>query len=332
MSDKTFLKNYPKESAGKEMTASVPLCSSSDTVSKIKKEILAKSSNLETINYIYVLDEKQLVGVFSLKEIFKRKENEKVESFMDRETVKINPYTDREKAVFLAIKHNLKAIPVTDKNNYFLGVIPSDVILEILHKEHIEDLFLSAGIQKKDDFSLKIIKSPVKVLAKIRMPWLIVGLLGGVLAAQIAGFFEEPLKNHFILAAFIPLIVYMADAVGAQTQTLYIRSLAIDSFSQKKYFLKEIKVGIIVASVLSFLIFFISLAISGSTLIGFILATSLFLTILAAIIISLIIVWTLSRKNKDPALGSGPFGTIIADIASLTIYFTVATFLLGHLT
>jgi len=326
-------KKYPRESAGREMISNVPLCGPSDTVSEIREKIFSRASELETINYVYVLDRERLVGIFSLKEIFKREGGKVVESFMDKNIIKIRPYADREKAAILAVRHNLKAIPVTGEEDRFLGVIPSDVILKILHKEHVEDLFLSAGIQ--EGFSAKIIDAPIRILAKIRMPWLIVGLLGGVLAAQIARFFEEPLKTHFILAAFIPLIVYMADAVGAQTQTIYIRSLAINRFSQKEYFLKEIKVGILMGLVLSLLIFLISLIISGDALISTILSLSLFLTVLMAIVISMAIVQILSKMGKDPALGSGPFGTIIADISSLLIYFAIASFLLdlfGHLT
>ncbi len=327
--EKNNEKKYPRESAGKRMILNVPLCDPRDKVSKVKKKIFSRASELETINYVYVVKDKILVGVFSLKEIFKRKEDELVEDFMYRKVVKVRPSTDQERVAILSIKHNLKAIPVVNKDNEFLGVIPSDTILNILREEHIEDTFLSAGLHKKDGFSSKIIEASVGTLVRIKLPWLIIGLFGGVLAAQITIFFETPLKSHFILATFIPLIVYMADAVGSQTQTIFIRNLMVDGFSQKKYFLKEIKVGILVALVLSLLIFVISLMLFRDSLIGFIIGISLFLTILTSIVISIFIPQILSKTGKDPALGSGPFGTIIADISSLIIYFTTAIFLLN---
>ena len=318
------LKKYPLESAGRKIIFNIPTCSPDDNILNVKESVFANAQNLETFNYIYVINEGKLVGVFSLKEIFRRKENERVGNFMNKTIVKASPFDDQEKIAILAIKHELKAIPITDKNNYFLGIIPSDIILDILHKEHVEDILFLAGINSKE----ASLESSEKILAKVRLPWLIVGLFGGILAAQITIIFEEPLKDYFILAAFIPLIVYMADAVGSQTQTLYIRNLALNNFSKKNYFLKEIKTGVLMALVLSVLFFIISTIISSQVLIGTILSISLFLTIMAAITISVLIVKALLKLGKDPALGSGPFATIIADISSLMIYFSVATLLL----
>ncbi len=321
--------NYPSESVGRRMVNNIPICNPWDKVSEIKNSVFKKAQDLETINYIYVIDNEKLVGVFSLKEIFRRNDGEKAEDFMDTEVIKINPKADQEKVVALAIKYKLKAIPVVNKDNFFLGVVPSDVILDILHKEHIEDIFISAGLHKKNEFSTKILEAPVKTLVKIRIPWLITGLLGGLLAANITIFFEEPLKSYFILASFIPLIAYMSGAVASQTQVLYIRSLSSNHLSKKKYFLKEIKTGLLMGIVLSFILFNLTFLISRILLVSFILGVSLFLTILSAIVISIFIIEILSKLGKDPALGSGPFGTILADISSLLIYFMVATFLLS---
>jgi magnesium transporter len=324
-------KEYPKDSAGEKMINNVPICSSSSKVDEVRQNIISKASELETINYVYVVDNKKLVGVFSLKEVFRRKKDEKISSFMDKEIVKIRPHSDQEKAAFLAIKHNLKSIPVTSKDNDFLGIIPSDIIMNILHEEHVEDVFLSAGLHKGNDFSGKIIDASVMSLAKIKIPWLIVGLFGGLLAAQVTTLFEAPLKAHFLLAAFIPLILYMSGAVCSQTQALFIRNLSNGNFSQKKYLLKEIKSAFLVALALVFLLSTVVIILSGSFLITFILSVSLFLTVLATVFLSIFVSQSLFKMGKDPALGSGPFGTIIADISSLLIYFTVATLLLKYL-
>ncbi len=322
-------KRYPQESAGARREINVPTCKVSDRVSQVKEAIFNAQPPFETINYIYVLDDEKLVGVFSIKEIFKRKDEEQVSDFMARQLIKASPLDDQEKIVISAIKNNLKAIPLVEEDDRFLGVVSSDNIIDILHEEHVEDLFVSSGFTKKDDFSDKIIEMPASILAKIRIPWLVVGLLGGVIAAQITTLFESHLKVHFILAAFIPLIVYMADAVGAQTQTLYIRNLAIKKFSHKRYIIKELKTGLLMALVLASIIFLTSFLMSRDPLIGVILSVSLFLTIISAILISVTTVQTLFKLGRDPALGSGPFGTIIADIASLIVYFSVATILLS---
>ncbi len=328
---KIFKKRYPPESAGKKMVSNVPTCNSKNTVSEVKNMIFKKASDLETFNYVYVIDKGKLVGVFSIQEVFRRTDKTIVETFMKINVISVKPYSDQEKVAILAIKHNLKAIPVADKSRDFLGVVPSDTILDILHNEHVEDMLLSVGVHEPDGFSAKIEKASPKELVKMRLPWLIIGLFGGMLAAIITALFEEPLSEHFILATFIPLILYMAGAVSAQTQTLYVRSLAMNHISQKDYFIKEIKVGLLMGTILSLLMLFASFLMFDTFITGLILAVSLFITIGFTIFITIVIVWGLFTKGKDPALGSGPFGTIVSDISALIIYFFVATALLNLL-
>jgi len=321
---------YPPESAGGKMIANVPFTLLEETVLDVKKRLFEKAKEFETLNYIYVVNkDRRLLGVFSFREIFQAPEETKIKNLMiKKEVIKVYPYTDQEKVAILALKHNLKAIPVVDKESRFLGVVPSNKILGILYSEHMEDIFRYAGIYDGDFLPSKMIRAPAGTLAKVRLPWLILGLFGGILAAKITGLFEAPLKSHFILAAFIPVIVYMADAVGTQTEALVIRGLAIDSkLAIKNYLFQEIKVGFLIALSLGALLTLISSLWLGLLHIGFILGVSIFLTIMAAIIIALFIPLVLNKLKKDPALGSGPFATIVTDLCSLIIYFSVSTFL-----
>jgi len=324
------MKKFPIESAGGRMIENVPLASPEEKILDVKKMLFEKMKELETINYIYVVDkERKLIGVFSIKEVFGKPEETKIRDIMQTEIVKAHSYTDQERVAILALTHNLKSIPVVDKNDRFLGIIPSDTILDILHSEHVEDILRHAGIHKYDYPPAKIIWAPAGILVKARLPWLILGLFGGILSAQITNFFETPLKSNFILAAFIPLIVYMADAVGTQTETLFIRGLAIDpKLVIKNYLFREIKVGFLIAISIGALLTLISSLWLGLPYIGLILGLSTFLTIISAMAIAILIPWFLSKLKKDPALGSGPFATIITDITSLIIYFSVATLLL----
>ncbi len=321
-------KKFPNESAGGKMIKAVPIAYSEQRILDVKNMLFEKMKELETINYIYVINKKEeLIGVFSVKEIFRSPEQTKVREIMEKNIIKVRPHTDQEKIAISALENNLKSIPVVDKNNKFLGVIPSDIILDILHSENIEDFLKMVGINSPLQ---KISKGSSLFLAKIRIPWLALGLLGGIFAAKIVDFFETPLKAHFILAAFIPLIVYTADAVGTQTETLFIRSLVIDSrFGVGRYLLREIKTGLIMGLFLGLLISLISVFwFSSPYFIGLILGISLFFTILVSILIGVFIPWLLQKFKKDPAIGSGPFGTIIRDILSLVIYFLITVFLL----
>lgn len=319
--------SYPSESAGRRMVDNVPMALSGERISHIRKRLFEKGEDFETLNYIYILDkDNKLIGVLSLKAVFQKSEEAKIEDLMVKGPVTVRPSTDQERVAILALKHNLKAIPVVNKENIFLGVVPSDVILEILHAENVEDMLRFAGISKRNTVLTKV---PVSIMAKLRLPWLIFGLLGGLLAAQIVSFFEDALTVHFVLAAFIPLIVYMADAVGVQAQTLFIRNLALDSrLDIRNYFFKEIKISLIIALILGGLLAVISFLWFDLLAIGIILGLSLFLTVVCACLIAILIPWLLQNLKKDPAIGSGPFATILRDVLSLLVYFSIASVLL----
>ncbi len=309
------------ESAQAIATLDVPICPGNFTVKDVFS--LVKERDFKVLDYVYVLDdEKRIKGVFSLRELLTNKDNLPVEKFMRRKVVRVPSSMDREKVALLALRKGLKSVPVVDEKGRFVGVVPSSVILDTLYREHREDALRFVGI-------LNGTKGGVARTAGARMPFLVLGLLGGIFAAQIVTFFESALKEHFLIAAFIPLIVYMADAVGAQTQTLYIRSLLFPDFENKSYFFREVGVSLILSSVLGLFLFLFINLFFNNVLLAFIMGLSLFLTVSAAVLISIVIPFIFHKIKIDPALGSGPFATIIADITSLLIYFKVASFLLS---
>ena len=321
-------KKFPNESAGRKMIKAIPIAYSEQRILDVKNMLFEKMKELETINYIYVIDKREkLIGVFSVKEIFRSPEQTKVREIMEKEIVKVRPYTDQEKIAISALKNNLKSIPVVDKNNKFLGVVPSDIILDVLYSENVEDFLKLAGINSPLQ---KISKGSSLYLFKIRIPWLALGLLGGILGATLITFFEAPLKENFILASFIPLILYMSGAVGNQTEILLIRNMALDAkISIYKYFFREIKVSFLISLILTSLLFSISMIFfNASYNIAIILGSSLFISIFVAVSVGVFMPYVLNKFGKDPAVGSGPFSTISRDILSLIIYFLIATFLL----
>jgi magnesium transporter len=321
-------KIYPPESAGRRMIENIPLCHPQERILDIRKRIFQKANEFESLNYIYVVNgEKRLLGVFSIKDIFRKDENIRVEEIMERKIIKVYPHTDQERVALLALRYNLKTVPVVDKQDHFLGVVTSDVILDILHSEDIEDILRSAGISKYNTLASKIFQASPTVLTKLRLPWLLLGLFGGFLAAQIVNFFESSLKSHFILASFIPLIVYMADAVGTQTEILFIRNL-VYPLNMRNYFLKEIRVSLSIALILGVLLALVSYLLFKLPYIGIILGVSLFFTIVTAFFLGLLVPYLFNKFKKDPAIASGPVGTIIRDISSLIIYFSTSSILL----
>ena len=324
------IKKFVSQSAGSLMTTSVPLIRKEQTLGEIRAFLFKKMNGLETINYIYVVDkDKKLIGVFSIKEIFRKPKETKVSDVMETILIKCRASTDQERVAILALKNNLKAIPIIDKEEKFLGVVTSDTILNILHQENVEDILLAGGISKLDSPIRALTTAKASTLVRIRLPWLLLGLFGGVFAAQIIGFFENILKRQIFLAFFIPAIVYISDAVATQTETLIIRGIAIDSkLSLKKYFLREIKVGILLALILGGILA-VTVAIFWQKIsLAIVLGLAMFFGISLSVIVAMSIPLILQRFKKDPALGSGPLATIITDISSITIYFVIANLLL----
>jgi len=322
-------KRFSPKTAGSLMTIQVPLVSKEKTIEEVQNLLFKKMKDFETINYIYVVDEKgNLIGVFSIKEVFRKRKNLKINDIMKKEIIKCRVSTDQEKVAVLSLKNNLKAIPVVGKENKFLGVIASDTILSVLHQENVEDILMAGGISKLDNSFKALVTADTSTLVKIRLPWLLFGLLGGVFAAQIIAFFEETLQSQIILALFIPIIVYMSDAVATQTETLIIRGIAINSeLNLRKYFLREIKVGSLLALILGGILTITSFLWWQESVLSIILGLSLFLGIFISVIVATLIPLILQKFKKDPAFGSGPFATIITDILSITIYFLIANLL-----
>lgn len=322
--------NFPPESAGRLMIKEVPVASDSATIGEIENLLLRETKNFETINYIYLVDrDRRLVGILSVKDVFRLSKTVPATKAAEKKLVAVRPHADQERVAILAIRHNLKAVPVVDAANRFLGVVPSDAILNILNQEHIEDALRSAGIGKFKDPARELAVAPAFLHFKKRFPWLIVGMLGGMLAALVVDSFENLINEMLILAAFIPAVVYMADAVGVQSQTIFVRRLAIDrDFYLKGYLNREAVVGIALAAALAVLIVLFSLFFWKSAVLSLILGVSFFATIVMAVAAAIGLPWFFHVLKYDPAVASGPLATVIRDILSILIYFAVASLVL----
>lgn len=168
----------------------------------------------------------------------------------------------------------------------------------------------------------------VGLLIRLRLPWLIVGLIGGFLVSFIISRFEEGLSKNISLAFFLPFIVYMSDAVGTQTENIYIRNLAREKINFWVYLLKEFIQGVILGSFFGLIIGFTANFWLKSENLALTMGLSMFITMSLAPIVALIVPEILFKEHKDPALGAGPFTTIIQNIISVAIYFAIASFIL----
>lgn len=322
--------NFEKHSAGRIMTKNIPVVSLKQTVGEVDKLIVKNVSSYDTINYIYVVDARGVLkGVVSIKELFRQNKEVSVGSIMKRDLIISRSHTDQEKAAYKALKNNIKAIPIVDKDGVFLGVMQSDNILNVLYEEIQEDIFHYAGVHNPGVAFDNVLEISVFKSLRHRFPWLFVGLIGGIFIAEIIGSFEKTMEKNIIVAAFIPLMVYMASAVGTQMSTFIIRDLAMNNkFNFLRYFIRQFNVVFLMAILSGLVFFFINLFFYKNFEMGIILSIAIFITILSSLFTGLVVPFILNKLRMDPANASGPLGTIMQDTLTVVIYFSVVSLLL----
>ena len=300
-----------------------------ETIGNVKKILVTRSKEFETLDYIYVVDTNNVLqGVASLKEVLQASDETKIQSIMKKDVVSVEPHIDQERIIYIVLEKGLKAVPVVDKENHLLGVVPYNAIIDIFHQEFREDILKSAGIHHKIE-EIEELTTPASRLVRARLPSLIIGLAGGLIAAYIVNGYEQVLSSYLILAAFIPVIIYLSDAVGTQSQTLIVRMIAINpKFSSRNYLAREIKIGATLGAIFAILLFITASVGWGPLYFGLVIGTSIFFSMLFQTFVATYLSILLSKFRVDPAVTSGPITTIISDITTLVMYFSIASALL----
>jgi magnesium transporter len=321
---------FKKETAGRILTTNVPIVDIDENVGGIEKLLIKDADKFSSINYVYVVNKrKKLAGVASIKEVFRQKKDTKIKKIMTDELVVSRSNTDQEKIVYKALKYNIKAVPIVDKNGFFLGVVQSDDILRVLYEETEEDIFQMAGVLGTRNGFDNIMNISIFKSFWHRFPWLFVGLLGGLFIAKIIGVFEEIFYFNITLIVFIPLVTYIASAVSTQMSTFLIRDLAIgNGFSFMKYFFRNFLIVFLIAIFSGVSFFLLDLIIYKDFTTGIILSVAIFVAIMSALFTGLVVPLVLNKMKIDPANASGPFGTIMQDTLSVVIYFLVISMML----
>jgi len=317
-----------------KMCINFPCINVGKTIGNVEEMLAKKAHAFTTIDYVYVVDDENLLqGIISIKKVFSTQDNDtRVEDVMKRDLITVNPETEQERIVYLALSHGLKALPVVDDETHLLGIVSFDKILKTFNQEVKNDILRLGGIFHRVGDEYNSISSNASVMIKSRVPWLIIGVLGGTVAASVVSSFEDVLSKFLVLAAFMPVLVYMSDAVGTQSEALLIRSVAIDpELSVGRYILREFKIAAMLAIICGILISLVATIGWGTYFLGAVVGFSMFLSIIAAVSISTFLPLVFKRFNYDPAVATGPLATIISDIITLAIYFTVAILFLDFL-
>lgn len=314
------------------MTLHVPIVHTQATLADIKTLLETSAQEFETVNYIYVVDERScLQGILSIKDVFRLQASVRVGNVCRTDhLVTVYPEVHQERAAYLALKHNIKAIPVVDHDGTLLGIVTSDEILHILYHETHEDMLRLAGVHRHGkDLSDNVLTLSLITSIRHRVPWLFLGLLGGLLAEQLIGSFEHVLMEHLVLAGFIPLIVYMGGAVSTQMETFIIRDLAIQShLPYFKYFYRQLFITTLIGLALGGLLTLAGAFIYNNLYLGVVLGISLTGAVVSSVITGIVIPTLFHHLRMDPANASGPIATILQDLCSILIYFSIASILL----
>lgn len=327
MGDKAKTKN----SVSLMMIVGVPLVEPSFTIKEAKNKIKERIKDLEAIDYLYVVDKnKKLLGALSIKDLFRYPDNEKIENvYKKTPPIFVYPQTSQEAAAHLALRHKLKAVPVVDENRRLVGILSTENVLSIINKEAREDILHLAGVHQRHLVIDDVLKISLFEAVKHRIVWLFLGLFGGLLAASIVERYEIILRQNLILAAFIPLVVYMADAVGTQMEAFAIRDFAIHSrLNYFQYFLKQFKIVFLIGLIISAGLIIVGPIFYRDFKIMLIISFALFVAILSSLLTGLFVPYLFAKLKQDPADASGPIATIIQDILSVLIYFFIASSLL----
>lgn len=222
-------------------------------------------------------------------------------------------------------KYDIIALPVVDTLGRLVGRITIDDVVDVIREEAEKDYQLASGITEDVETSDTVVR-----LTRARLPWLLIGLFGGIGAARIIGIFEGEVAINPMLAFFMPLIAAMGGNVGIQSSAIIVQSLASGNFdfnSTSSKLFKELKVALINASILALILFAYNLVFSNSLHLTYSVSISLFAIVIFASFFGTIIPLTLNRFKIDPAVATGPFITTTNDIFGLLIYFKITTYI-----
>ena len=320
------LLSYDEDTAGGLMAKELIRVNENWGVATCIREMRKQAKDLDEIYYIYVIsDENVLLGILSLKVLLLASASTHIKDIFDAEVRSVQTDTSSEEVAQIMGKYDLIVLPVIDSIGRLMGRITIDDVVDVIRDEAERDYQLASGITT----DVETTDSPAR-LSRARLPWLIIGLMGGIVVAALIGRFEGQIKLHPEMAFFIPLIAAMAGNVGIQSSAIIVQGIASNSLGLESTFrklMKELLVALLNGLILSGLLFLYNYFISKNLALTFTVSSSLFIVIIFAALFGTLIPMVLNRVKIDPALATGPFITTMNDIMGLFIYFMMGRIL-----
>ena len=321
------LLSYGDDTAGSLMAKELVKVYETWTVAGCMRRIRGQAQEVTRVHSIYVVDkEDKLVGRLSLKDLIVAKSDQKIADISKAKVDAVNVNEDDETVARIMVKYDLEAIPVVDDNNVLLGRITIDDIVDLLKEEADKDYQMAAGLTQDVDSDDSIFE-----LTKARLPWLFLGLIGGIGAFIIMEGFQDVFTTYASLFFFTPLIAAMAGNVGVQSSAIIVQGLANDDVkgSIVSRLLKEMLLAALNGVILALFLFLFVWVSKGEINLALAISVSLVVVIIIAGLIGTFVPLFLNKRGIDPAIATGPFITTSNDIFGILIYFMIAKMILG---
>ena len=312
---------YSSDSAGGLMAKELIKVNENWSILQCLKEMRKQAESVKNVYTIYVVnDDNILLGSMSLRKLLITKKNTSIKDIINKNIISVKPSDTNENVANLMQKYNLVAIPVVDRKSRLIGRITVDDVIDIVKEEAEKDYQMASGLIEDIELSDSILEN-----TRARIPWLIIGVFGGLFGAKLIDLFDLSSSN-IELAFFIPLIAAMGGNVGVQSAAIVVQGLANETLKTKSItskLLKEIKVSLINGIICSIIILSSTLLIGYSSQLSITVSVSLLAVIIFAAFFGTFVPLVLNKYKIDPALATGPFITTINDIFGLLIYFFI---------
>jgi len=325
VNDISDLLTYEDDTAGGLMAKELIKVNSQWTTVECLKQMQKQAEKIKKVYTIYVVNNNnELLGSLSLRRLLLAKKGSKIKSIINTDIISVKANEDDEDVANTMRKYDLIALPVVDEKNRLIGRITFDDIMDVVTDEAEKDYQMASGISEGIESNDSIFK-----LTKARLPWLIIGMIGGLLGAKVIGVFN--LEKNFELAFFIPLIAAMGGNIGVQSAAIVVQGLAnksigVENISQK--LIKELYVGLLNGFICSVIILVSSLILNYKITLSITVSISLLVVIVFAALFGTSIPLILKKYKIDPALATGPFITTFNDILGLFIYFYIGSLIM----
>jgi magnesium transporter len=310
-----------RETSAQHIVAKARLAFADESVAAVRQRL--REQQATEWNLVCVVDpDQRLLGTLTAAQLLALPDDTPLGQVAQRDGPRVRHDTDQEHMASIALQHGVAAVPVVDDDGRLMGVVGPTRLMEILRHEHVEDLHLLAGIARESAQARRALEEPPLRRVRHRLPWLLVGLGGSMVATLVVARFETALAAKPALAFFVPGLVYLADAIGTQSEAVAVRGLSLSHVRLGRLLGGELRTGALIGLVLALLAFPMVWLAFGELRLAAAVAVALAGASIVASGLGLLLPWLLQRFGVDPAYGSGPLATIVQDVLSLLIYFS----------